>query len=60
LAERLEHAGRWVALEIYSPQRLPLRRIEAEGSSAGDCVLQLAEHGLDPTRFEFHMLKPPY
>ena len=49
-----------MALELYSPQTLPLRRIEAIGDSAAECARQLAERGLDPRRFEFTLLKPPY
>jgi hypothetical protein len=60
LAERLDHVGRWVALEIYTPQTLPFRTIEAEGSSATDCASQLSARGLDPSHFEFLLLKPPY
>ena len=60
LAERLDHVGRWVALEIYSPQTLPLRQIAAEGSTAAECATQLAERGLNPAKYEFQMLKRPY
>jgi hypothetical protein len=60
LAERLDHVGRWVALEIYTPQTLPLRTIEAEGSSAVECAAQLSVRGLDPSHFEFLLLKSPY
>jgi hypothetical protein len=60
LAERLDHSGRWVALEVYTPQTLPLRTIQAEGSSASECAAELSLHGLDPARFEYLLLKPPY
>ncbi|MCW5983120.1 MAG: hypothetical protein KIT09_33835 [Bryobacteraceae bacterium] len=58
-----EHAaltGKWIALEIYSPQTLPLRRIEAVGDSVGDCAAHLRSRGLDPRNFEFSLVKPPY
>jgi len=56
----LDHLGRWVALEIYSPQTLPLRTIEAEGVSALQCAAELSARGLDPGHFEFVLLKSPY
>ena len=51
-------AGQWIAVEIYTPATLPLRRIEALGASAEECIQQLAERGLDPRRFEFVPIKP--
>jgi hypothetical protein len=58
--ERKAAAGCFAALEIYTPQTLPLRRIEAIGASAGECIAQLRARGLDPTRFEFVRLTPAY
>lgn len=52
--------GKWVAFEIYSPDRLPLRRIEAVGDSVEDCIRQLAQRGLDPRRFEFVPFRLPF
>jgi hypothetical protein len=60
LAELTALEGRVVAVEIYTPETLPLRRIEAIGESAEDCAAQLAARGLDPRRFEFVVLKAPY
>ena len=60
LEQRHALVGKYVALEIYSPQTLPLRRIEAIGDTVDECVRQLAERGLDPTQFEFSRLAPPY
>ena len=60
LAERLALAGKCVALEIYSPETIPLRRIEAIGDSIAECVNTLRSRGLDPRQFEFHRLPPPY
>jgi hypothetical protein len=57
LSELAAWAGLVVALEIYTPETLPLRIIEAIGESAGECVAQLAARGLDPRRFEYVMLK---
>lgn len=60
LEERFALVGKYVALEIYTPEKLPLRRIEAIGDGTGECVRQLVERGLDPTQFEFSRLAPPY
>lgn len=58
--ERRELAGKWIAIEIYSPKTLPLHCIEAIGDSAEDCIRQLLTRGLDPHKFEFTPLKPAY
>lgn len=58
--ERLYLTGKYIALEIYSPESLPLRRIEAIGDSLDDCVGMLESRGLNPGRFEFSRLAPPY
>ena len=60
LEERLALTGKFVALEIYSPETIPLRRIEAIGDSADQCLRMLRERGLDPVHFEFSRLAPPY
>jgi hypothetical protein len=60
LEERILLAGKYVALEVYTPATIPLRRIEAIGDSTGECVRMLKARGLDPTRFEYVMLEPPY
>gem|GEM_PF-406368 len=60
IAERFAFAGKWVALERYSPQTLPLRTIEAIGSTVTECVEQLRSRGADPAKFEFIVLTPPY
>jgi hypothetical protein len=60
LAERLSLMGKYIALEIYSPDTTPLRRIEAIGDSLAGCVGALQSRGLDPRHFEFHRLPPPY
>jgi len=48
-------AGKWIAVEIYTPENRPLRRIEAIGDSVEQCMGQLAARGLDPRRFEFQL-----
>ena len=60
LEERFALAGKYVALEIYTPATIPLRRIEAIGDSAGECMRGLKARGLDPARFEFTRLTRPY
>lgn len=60
LDERHALTGKYIALEIYTPEDLPLRRIEAIGDSVEECMRQLAARGLDPIRFEFSRLGPPY
>jgi len=60
LYERCALTGKYIALEIYTPEDLPLRRIEAIGDSVPECARQLAGRGLDPMRFEFTRLAPPY
>ncbi len=60
LEEQLALTGKFIALEIYTPDVLPLRRIEAIGDSVDDCVRQLIQRGHEPARFEFSRLEPPY
>jgi hypothetical protein len=60
LEERIALAGKFAALEIYTPETLPLRRIEALGDSLEACVKILHERGLDPRRFEFVRLLRPF
>jgi hypothetical protein len=60
IEERAAWAGKYIALEIYTPATIPLRRIEAIGDSVEACIRQLAARGLDPARFEFVLLKPAY
>ena len=60
LEERMTLAGKFVALEVYSPDTLPLRRIEAIGNSMEDCVRMLQSRGLDPRKFEYSVLTWPY
>ena len=60
LEEQQVLAGKFIALEVYSPETLPLRRIEALGDSVEECIKQLAARGLDPKKFEFSRLKAPW
>jgi hypothetical protein len=60
LEERFALTGKHVAFEIYTPEALPVRRIEAIGDSMEECVAQLVARGLDPLRFEFTLLARPY
>lgn len=60
LDERRALIGKYIALEIYTPREIPLRRIEAFGDSLAECVRELKARGLDPALFEFTRLEPPY
>jgi hypothetical protein len=60
LEERLALTGKYIALEVYTPEALPLRRIEAIGGSVEECIRQLTARGHDPKLFEFSRLAPPY
>lgn len=60
LTERHALAGKFVALEIYTPATLPFRRIEAIGNTIDECARMLKERGLDPAQFEYTLLPPPY
>lgn len=57
LDERRRLAGKWIALEVYTPATLPLRRIEAVGNSAVECAMELKRRQLDPREFEFQLMK---
>lgn len=60
LSERNALTGKYVALEIYTPENLAYRRIEAIGDSLAECVGMLQSRGLAPEKFEFSRLAPPY
>jgi len=58
IEERDALAGKWIALEIYTPETAPLKRIEAIGGSVVDCVSALRSRGLDPREYEFIVMRP--
>jgi hypothetical protein len=60
LTERRALVGKYIALEVYSPETIPLRRIEAIGDSVAECLRILESRGLDARLFEFTRLAPPY
>jgi hypothetical protein len=60
LADQWRYAGVWVALELYTPQTLPVRLIAAAGASASECIAALRAKGMDPERFEYRPLAQPY
>jgi hypothetical protein len=60
LKEQLILAGKWIAMEIYDPEKMPLRRIAAVGDSPTECMRELAARGLDPGRYEYRACKRPY
>ena len=51
LAERLAFAGKHIALEIYTPENLALRRIEGIGDSLEECLRMLPDCGRIPCPF---------
>jgi hypothetical protein len=60
LDEAIAFAGRFNPLAVYTPETRPLRRIEAIGETAEDCIRELAARGLNPARHEISRLKPPF
>ena len=58
--ERVELNGKWVALEFYTPETLPLRTFEAVGTSAAECRRWLIARGLDPANYEYLPLAKPF
>ena len=58
-AEWRQVSGLWAAFEIYTPEKTPLRLIEALGSSVPECMNALAARGLDPRIFEYIPLHNP-
>jgi hypothetical protein len=44
--------GYWVALELYDPHRLPLRKILAIADKPATCLAQLEAKGLDLSHYE--------
>ena len=60
LSEREALIGKFVAREVYTPETLPLQRIEALGDTIQDCVAILRGRDLDPLNFEFVRLGPSY
>ena len=58
--ERIALAGKLIALEVYTPATIPLRRIEAIGDSLEDCLQMLRARRLNPKIFEFTRVSPPW
>ena len=44
--------GRWIALALYDPVHLPLRKIVAIADTPAQCFDALRTKGLDVTRYE--------
>ncbi|MCW5965223.1 MAG: hypothetical protein KIT83_14395 [Bryobacterales bacterium] len=57
LRERRQISGNWVALELYTPENLALRRIAAVGDSPSACRRQLRESGKSPADYEYIFLR---
>lgn len=71
LQERAELAGKYIALELYTPTTMMevegkpeiavrFRKIEAIGDTTEECIRQLKAAGADPNGYEFTRLKPPF
>jgi hypothetical protein len=57
--QRSRLAGMWIATELYSPRTLPMRFIEAVGTTPEECVRMLRARGRDPLRFEMTPFRFP-
>jgi hypothetical protein len=60
LEEAIALAGQFVAIEIYTPEARPLRKIEAVAETPEDCIRELVSRGLDPRRYEITRFKQPF
>ena len=60
LSDRWALTGYWIATELYAPERLPLRIIQAVGANPRECIKQLQQRGLDPALHEYQALEQPY
>lgn len=60
LADRTKLTGQWIATELYSPERLPLRIISAVGRDVRECAQDLARRGLDPTGYFYEAVPPVF
>jgi hypothetical protein len=60
LSERHALAGKWIAVELYSPATLPLKKIEAVGDTARACAHDIEARGLDPSKYEYIQMSAPY
>ncbi len=56
LPEISQLAGVWLALELYNPANLALRRIAALGDSPEACHSALREQGKDPSNYQFILM----
>jgi hypothetical protein len=52
--------GHWAAFELYTPSRLPLRKIAALGSTPAACFDHLRSRGLDLSLYEVIQLPPAF
>jgi hypothetical protein len=59
IPEMRELHGKWVAIEIYSPEVNPARVIVALGDSPDQCAAQLRVVGLDPQQHEYQLMRSP-
>lgn len=57
LSERARLAGTWIALELYNPANLALRRIAALGESPEACQAALQAQGRDSGDFQYILMR---
>ncbi len=57
LPERSRLTGKWLALELYSPENLALRRIAALGDTPEACQAALREQGKEPADFQYILMR---
>ena len=57
LPERSQLTGKWLALELYNPVNLALRRIAALGDSPEACQAALREQGKEPSEFQCILMR---
>lgn len=71
LSERRQYANKWVAFRLYTPPEkvtrdgveyvdVRVKKVEAAGNSMGECAAALRRQNLNPSEFEFTILKQPY
>jgi hypothetical protein len=59
LSEQLLLHNHWIALELYTPETLPLRAIAAVGNTVDECASQLTESGKNAAQHEYWLYEAP-
>ena len=58
LKQRAQLTNAWIATQLYSPERLPLRTIEAIGPTLRDCIVDLQRLGHNAALYFFELVPP--